>query len=74
MKLEFPVAICLGGGDGGDDESKHELVSIDNKMITSAKIPGIILDTKMYGTSRIMRSIQYIIDNNVIRTWNDALV
>ena len=28
----------------------------------------------MYEPSRIMRSIQYIFDQNVLRVWNDAIL
>lgn len=38
-----------------------------------ATIPEIVRDRRMYDPSRIMRSIQYIFDQNVIRIWNDEV-
>lgn len=39
-----------------------------------AKVPQLVLETDMYNPSRIMKSIQYIFDNNVIRIWNDDIL
>lgn len=39
-----------------------------------AKVPEFVLGTEMYSPSRIMRSIQYIFDNNVIRIWKDEVL
>lgn len=36
-----------------------------------AKVPEVVLDTKMYDPSRIKRSVQYLIDKDVVRVWND---
>ena len=55
------------------DENNSLIVIADNQISNHAIVPAIVLDTKMYEPSRIMRSIQYLIDNNVIRTWNDSL-
>nr|WP_245251416.1 DUF4116 domain-containing protein [Paenibacillus turicensis] len=45
-----------------------------NSNITLATVPEIVLDTSMYEPSRIMRSIQYIFDQNVIRVWKDSIL
>ena len=37
-------------------------------------VPQVVLDKSMYEPSRIMRSIQYIFDQNVLRIWNDAVL
>ena len=37
-------------------------------------IPQIVLDRSMYDPSRVMRSVQYIFDQNVLRVWNDAIL
>lgn len=37
-------------------------------------IPEIVLDTRMYNPSRIMRSFQYIFDQNIIRLWKDEIL
>ena len=39
-----------------------------------AVVPQVVLDRSMYEPSRIMRSIQYIFDQNVLRIWNDAVL
>lgn len=45
-----------------------------NKKWELATIPQVVLDRSMYEPSRIMRSIQYIFDQNVLRVWNDAIL
>lgn len=37
-------------------------------------VPQAVLDTTMYEPSRIMRSIQYVFDQNVVRIWNDEVL
>lgn len=44
------------------------------KNMTLAVVPEIVLDKSMYKPSRIMRSFQYIFDQNVIRIWNDIIL
>lgn len=43
------------------------------KMIHVA-VPKLVLGTEMYDPSRIMRSIQYIFDDNIIRVWKDEIL
>lgn len=45
-----------------------------NKKWDLAMVPHVVLDKSMYEPSRIMRSIQYIFDQNVLRIWNDAVL
>ena len=45
-----------------------------NKKWDLAMVPQVVLDRSMYEPSRIMRSIQYIFDQNVLRIWNDAVL
>ena len=45
-----------------------------NKKWELATVPQVVLDRSMYEPSRIMRSIQYIFDQNVLRVWNDAIL
>ena len=45
-----------------------------NEKWELAVVPEIVLDRSMYEPSRIMRSIQYIFDQNVLRVWNDAVL
>lgn len=44
------------------------------EKMTLATVPELVLGTEMYDPSRIMRSIQYIFDNNIIRIWNDEIL
>lgn len=45
-----------------------------NKKWDIATVSQVVLDRSMYEPSRIMRSIQYIFDQNVVRVWNDAVL
>jgi hypothetical protein len=39
-----------------------------------ATVSQLVLGTEIYEPSRIMKSIQYIFDNNIIRIWNDDIL
>lgn len=39
-----------------------------------ATVPDWVLDTTMYVPSRLMRSVQYIFDQNVVRVWKDEIL
>ncbi len=45
-----------------------------NKKWDLAMLPQVVLDRSMYEPSRIMRSVQYIFDQNVLRIWNDVIL
>lgn len=45
-----------------------------NKKWDLATVSQVVLDRSMYKSSYIMRSIQYIFDQNVVRVWNDAVL
>lgn len=45
-----------------------------NKKWDTVVIPEIVLDKSIYQPSRIMRSIQYVFDNNVVRIWIDKIL
>lgn len=45
-----------------------------NANIALATVPEVVLDRSMYEPSRIMRSIQYIFDQNIIRVWKDSIL
>lgn len=45
-----------------------------NEKWELAVVPKIVLDRSMYEPSRIMRSIQYIFDQNVLRVWDDKIL
>ena len=49
-------------------EKKH------TEKMALATVPQLVLGTEIYEPSRIMKSIQYIIDNNIIRIWNDDIL
>lgn len=59
----LPILSC---SDGKGKKSKKNMVV--------AKVPQLVLETDMYNPSRIMKSIQYIFENNVIRIWNDDIL
>lgn len=46
----------------------------ETQNMESAKVPELVMGTEMYSPSRIMRSLQYIFDNNVIRIWKDEIL
>lgn len=54
------------------NSNKNELVVMKNELITSGG--EFYEDTKIYRESRIMKKIQYLIDDNIIRVWNDNLL
>lgn len=54
------------------NSNKNELVAMKNELIPSSG--GFYEDTKIYRESRIMKKIQYLIDDNIIRVWNDNLL
>jgi len=58
----------LGHSDGKTKGKKSK------KKMVVAKVPQLVLETDMYNPSRIMKSIQYIFENNVIRIWNDEIL
>lgn len=59
------------------DAGKITLLSKQNiggKHTELASVPEIVLDRTMYEPSRLMRSIQYVFDNDVIRIWRDSVL
>lgn len=57
----------------GSEHEKLPIVS-NKRRIKEARIPETVLDTTMYKPNRVMRSLQYSIEQNVIRTWRDELL
>ena len=59
---------------------KHSLPIIETKIvkknskIKSAIIPKWVYGTEIYEPSRIMKSVQYVWEQNVIRIWNDSVL
>jgi predicted phosphodiesterase len=51
---------------------KNELVEMRNELIPSGG--EFYEDTRIYRESKIMKRIQYLIDDNIIRIWNDNLL
>ena len=39
-----------------------------------ATVPELILDREMYKPSAIMKSFQYVIENNIVRIWRDDIL
>lgn len=54
------------------NSNKNELAVMKNELIPSGG--EIYEDTKIYRESRIMKKIQYLIDDNIIRIWSDNLL
>ena len=54
-------------------ESYPLLDSATSKKNSLAKIPDWVLGTDIYTESRIMKSIQYVWQHNIIRIWNDKV-
>ena len=53
-------------------DDKNELIILKNELIPNEG--SFYEDTRMYKESRIMKKIQYLIDDNIIRIWNDNLL
>lgn len=45
-----------------------------SEIMKQAIVPQVVLDRSMYEPSRIMRSIQYIFEQSVVRIWNDDVL
>lgn len=56
--------------------SKYAIAKANNRTerMSSAIVPQLVLDTEIYKESRIMKSIQYIFDENIIRVWKDEIL
>lgn len=47
--------------------------SEDDKMVL-ATVPELVLDRSIYDPSRILRAIQYIFDQDIVRIWKDEVL
>lgn len=58
------------------ETNKHTLPWIDNLLMSQNDRSNSehMTGTEMYDPSRIIRSLQYIWDKNVIRIWNDDIL
>ena len=45
-----------------------------NKETALATVPELVLDRSMYKSSRVMRSVQYVFDCNIVRVWKDEIL
>ena len=55
-----------------ETNNKNEIMVMKNELIP--KGGEFYEDTRIYKESRIMKRIQYLIDDNIIRIWNDNLL
>lgn len=58
------------------DEKSDQILLLEGKNkidLTSMDLVTYISDTSMYEPSRIMKSLQYLTDTNIIRIWNDDI-
>ena len=51
-------------------EGGFSLLNLEEPVIA----PRVVLDREMYGSSGIMRSIQYLLEQNVLRFWDDKIL
>ncbi len=51
-----------------------EVKSGDKEESPIAIVPQFVVGTEIYKASHIMRSIQYLIENDVIRIWKDEIL
>lgn len=56
-----------------EKESFPLLEAAANKKYSLAKIPKWVMGAEIYSESRIMKSIQYVWQHNIIRIWNDKV-
>lgn len=56
------------------DGSLLALANPQEGLNNVAVVPEIFLDRSMYKPSRIMRSVQYLLDGNVVRVWKDEIL
>ena len=63
-----------------EETDSHTLPLIEKHLMTNnncselAIIPQWVLGTEMYEPSRIMKSVQYVWEQNVIRVWNENVL
>ena len=61
-----------------DEVHKGSVSILSGKEVSGgqelAVVPEPLLDKSMYEPSRIMRSIQYLLDNGVVRVWNEDVL
>ena len=57
-----------------EDSGKVPTLSTVRREGALATVPEFVLDRSMYEPSRIMRSAQYIFDQDVVRVWNDEIL
>ena len=50
------------------------LLCASSKKKSSKTISEVVTDTSIYKPSKLMLSVQYLFDKNVIRTWNDSIL
>lgn len=70
--LEEKCPYLLGSYDFNVKNTKKELIPIRNDLMQSKKIH--YEDTGIYRESRIIKKIQYLIDDNIIRIWKDEIL
>lgn len=46
----------------------------EGKKMSLVTVPQLVLGTEIYKPSLVMKKIQYIFENNVIRIWNDEIL
>lgn len=60
---------CLGAG-----EQALCVLEGESEATGLVRQPELVLDKLIYGPSRIMRKVQYLVEDGVIRIWKDGIV
>lgn len=73
---DSPIIICRESLQKALDSASAEipLLLSSGKDSFLTPVPELLLDKAMYEPSRNMRSIQYAIENNVVRFWRDSIL
>lgn len=53
---------------------ENQLLKANNKNLKSIEEAFLVEDTGIYYESRIMKKLQYLINDNVVRIWDDQLI
>lgn len=76
LKLSpYPPLLSNGKSVHATKEKKISVLTRNtSKEWKLATLPQAVLDRSMYEPSHIMRSIQYMLDQNILRFWDDTIL
>ena len=73
-KIPQLSSIFMAAQKNGEVPLLSQYAVTKNKNEALATTTQLVLGTEMYKPSRIMKSIQYIFDDNIIRIWKDEIL